>query len=170
MKKIRLRFEPDPTLDHIEIVIRASEQDGEVTALMDQLSGAERGRLTVYCSRAGSPAAATALSLLVMGLFGVLCFCGTLFYEIERWPLAAATAAHYLSITLGYLITNRLLCWNMPLKLLLMIEGMMTLGFFLIWLFMYLHFKAEVRKLNELAKLRNETGESGLTDKTDGSV
>ena len=51
-------------------------------------------------ARTGSPAAATLLTLLVMGLFGSFCFVGTLFYEIERWPLALATAAHYLSMSL----------------------------------------------------------------------
>ena len=94
-------------------------------------------------ARTGSPAAATLLTLLVMGLFGSFCFVGTLFYEIEHWPLALATAAHYLSMSLGYLI---------PAKLLLRIEGVMTLGFFLVWLIMYLRYKAEVRELNELQK------------------
>ena len=103
-------------------------------------------------ARAGSPAAAMLLTLLVMGLFGSFCLIGTLFYEIERWPLALATAAHYLSMSLGYLIPAKLLCWGMPTKLLLGIEGVMTLGFFLIWLIIYLRYKAEVRELNELQK------------------
>lgn len=103
-------------------------------------------------ARVGSPGAATFWTLLVMGLFGVLCLGGTLFYEIERWPLALATAAHYLSMSLGYLIPNWLLGWNMPLKLLLTIEAFMTLGFILIWLIMYLRYKREVQELNELVK------------------
>ena len=103
-------------------------------------------------ARVGSPSAATFWTLLVMGLFGVLCLGGTLFYEIERWPLALATAAHYLSMSLGYLIPNWLLGWNMPLKLLLTIEAFMTLGFILIWLIMYLRYKREVQELNELVK------------------
>ena len=106
-------------------------------------------------ARTGSPAAATLLTLLVMGLFGSFCFVGTLFYEIEHWPLALATAAHYLSMSLGYLIPAKLLCWGMPTKLLLRIEGVMTLGFFLVWLIMYLRYKAEVRELNELQKKVN---------------
>ena len=103
-------------------------------------------------ARTGSPAAATALSLLVMGLFGALCVGGTLFYEIESWPLACATAAHYLIMALGYLIPNWLLCWDMPPKLLLAIEGFMALGFAVIWLIMYLRYKREVQELNELLK------------------
>ena len=102
--------------------------------------------------RVGSPAAATALSFLAMGLFGSLCVGGTLFYELERLPLACATAAHYLMMALGYLIPNWLLCWDMPLKLLLTVEGFMALGFAVIWLIMYLHYKKEVKALNDLIK------------------
>ena len=101
-------------------------------------------------ARAGSPAAAMLLTLLVMGLFGSFCLIGTLFYEIERWPLALATAAHYLSMSLGYLIPAKLLCWGMPTKQLLRLEGDMTLDSFLDWLIMYQRYKAEVRELNEL--------------------
>lgn len=105
---------------------------------------------------AGSPTAATLLTVLVMGLFGALCVGGTCFYEIERWPLALSTAAHYLSMSLGYLIPNWLLRWNMPMKLLLTIEGFMTLGFSLIWLFMYLLYKRQVRELNKLIREREK--------------
>lgn len=115
------------------------------------------GPLRIICSarlleQTGSPAAATALTLAVSGLFGSACFLATLFYEIERWPLALAAAAHYLVISLGYLVPNYVLCWEMPLKLLLLIEGAMTLGFFLIWLFLYLRYKVQVRELNQLAQ------------------
>lgn len=124
------------------------------------LSGEPIGRV-IYTdellARTGSPAAATALSLLVMGLFGALCVGGTLFYELESWPLACATAAHYLIMALGYLIPNLLLCWNMPLKLLLAIEGFMALGFAVIWLIMYLRYKREVLELNKLMKRRMQS-------------
>lgn len=39
MKTIRAHFEPEPALDHIDVVIRAPEMDEDVSALMDQLSG-----------------------------------------------------------------------------------------------------------------------------------
>ena len=124
------------------------------------LSGEPIGRV-IYTdellARTGSPAAATALSLLVMGLFGALCVGGTLFYEIESWPLACATAAHYLIMALGYLIPNWLLCWDMPPKLLLAIEGFMALGFAVIWLIMYLRYKREVLELNKLMKRRMQS-------------
>ena len=111
-----------------------------------------------YCSDeliarvGGSPAAAMAVSLLLYGLYGACCMGGTLLYEIERWPLALATAVHYLIIALGYALAAHLLCWNLSLKQLLIIEALMTVGFFLIWLYMYLRYKAEVRELNQLTE------------------
>lgn len=48
MKKINFRFEPDPNLDHIDVVIRASAQDEEVTALMERLSEPASDRFTVF--------------------------------------------------------------------------------------------------------------------------
>lgn len=110
-------------------------------------------------ARVGSPAAATLVTLLVMGLFGALCVGGTLFYEIDRWSLAGATAAHYLSMSLGYLVPNWVLRWNIPLKLFLIIEGVMALGFLLIWLAMYLHYKREIRGLNDLIRARDKAEE-----------
>ena len=48
MKKITLRFEPDPDLDHIDVVIRAAARDEEVTALMARLSEPPSKSLTVF--------------------------------------------------------------------------------------------------------------------------
>ncbi len=48
MKKKSFRFELDPNLDNIEVVIRASVQDEEVTALMERLSEPVPDSLTVF--------------------------------------------------------------------------------------------------------------------------
>ncbi len=48
MKKIKFRFEPDPNIDHIDVVIRASEQDEEVTALLGRLSEPAPDSFTVF--------------------------------------------------------------------------------------------------------------------------
>ena len=48
MKKITFRFEPDPNLDHIDVVIRACAQDEEVTALLERLSEPAPDSLTVF--------------------------------------------------------------------------------------------------------------------------
>ncbi len=107
-------------------------------------------------SRTGSVPAATVLQLLLCGLYGALCMGGTLLYEIENWPLARSTLVHYLMIALGYLPPALLLGWSMGAEELLAVEGIMTAGFFLIWLLMYLRFKAQVRELNELLEKQKE--------------
>lgn len=47
MKKINIRFEPDQTLDNIDIVIRAASHDAQVDALMESLAQSEPLKLTV---------------------------------------------------------------------------------------------------------------------------
>ena len=48
MKKITVRFEPDPTLDHIEVLLRAPERDEEVEALLERLSGHSPETIPVF--------------------------------------------------------------------------------------------------------------------------
>ncbi len=48
MKKKEVRFERDPSLDHIEILIRAPEEDAEVELLMEQLTARTQDPLTVF--------------------------------------------------------------------------------------------------------------------------
>ncbi len=48
MKKYNIRFERDPSLSEIDIVIRAPEKDDTVTALMEKLSVLPPDTLTVF--------------------------------------------------------------------------------------------------------------------------
>ena len=50
MKKLKLRFEQDKTLDKIEIVVRAAEKDAQVTALLESFAKVEPIKLTVLDS------------------------------------------------------------------------------------------------------------------------
>ncbi len=43
-----IRFESDPSLDHMEIVVRASSQDEEVMELLNQLAGPEAEAVVVF--------------------------------------------------------------------------------------------------------------------------
>ena len=118
------------------------------------------GALMLYSpgllERVGSGTGAALVQLLVCGLYGAACMAGSALYEVERWPLALATALHYLIIVLGYLLCYWLLSWKASLLETLFILGVQTIGFFLIWLFMCLRYKAQVRKLNELQKEHNQ--------------
>ena len=104
-----------------------------ISALFDRASdGTVYFYSSTFLSHVGSPTAAALLACLVCGLYGSLCMTGTLLYEIENGPLARATAVHYLMISGIYPIVAAVLCWEMPPRVLLTIEGIMTLGFFLI--------------------------------------
>ena len=50
MKKMRVRFEQEKTLDGIEIVVRADKRDEQINALIDSLTRKEPVRLTVLDS------------------------------------------------------------------------------------------------------------------------
>ena len=47
MKKVHIRFEAEPSLEDIEVVVRASERDAEVEAYLERLSGKPPEGLTV---------------------------------------------------------------------------------------------------------------------------
>lgn len=47
MKKLNVRFECDPSLEDIEVTVRASERDAEAEALLERLSGLPPDLLTV---------------------------------------------------------------------------------------------------------------------------
>lgn len=108
-----------------------------------------------FCSKelaalVGSEGAGIALQFLGSALYGSACMVGTLFYDVERWSLALATVLHYLIIALGLFLCNWLLCWGMPAGLLLTVLAGQTVGFFLIWLIIWLRYRKEVKELNEL--------------------
>lgn len=127
-----------------------------LSLLFSRVDGAVRFCSDSLIRRMGGARAALLLQLLLCGLYGLGCMLGTLFYEIERWPLALATGAHYLLISALYLALARLLGWGLTPRLLLSIEGLMTLCFVLIWLIMYLRYKAVVRELNALMEKKNK--------------
>ena len=47
LKKIKVRFESDPSLKEIEVLIRASTPDEQTASLMEQIDGGRRKVLTV---------------------------------------------------------------------------------------------------------------------------
>ena len=47
MKRIELSFEPEPSLDHIEVRVRAAAEDEEVAQLLERIRARETERMTV---------------------------------------------------------------------------------------------------------------------------
>ncbi len=100
----------------------------------------------------GNGVVAMLLQSLFSGLYGAVCFAGMSFYEIERMPLAAATALHCALIVLLFIPIALLLGWVSDIGTLLIISGMQLVGFFIIWLIMYFGYKKQIRELNEMQK------------------
>ena len=95
------------------------------------------------------------LQSLFSGLYGAVCFAGMSFYEIERMPLAVATALHCALIVLLFIPIALLLGWVSQIEMQLIISGIQLVCFFIIWLIMYAGFKKQVKELNELQE-KNE--------------
>lgn len=104
----------------------------------------------------GGEVRALPAQLTLSGLYGACCMGGTVLYEIESWPLLKSTALHGLIVTLLYAPIALALGWAESPRALLLTEGLMLAAFLVIWCLMYLRCKAEVRRLNEIMKKRNE--------------
>ena len=100
--------------------------------------------------RMGSEAGALAVQTLLSGLYGAACLGGTLLYDIESWPLALSTAAHYLIIALLYAPLALVLGWSSTLSEILLVELIQFVVFFLIWIVMYAIYRKQVRELNAI--------------------
>ena len=103
----------------------------------------------------GNGTVAMLLQSLFSGLYGAACFAGMSFYEIERMPLAVATALHCALIVLLFIPIALLLGWVSQIETQLIISGIQLVCFFIIWLIMYAGFKKQVKELNELQE-KNE--------------
>lgn len=98
----------------------------------------------------GDPVVAMTLQSLFSGIYGAVCFVGMMLYDIERLPLALATAAHCAVIVLLFIPIALLLGWLDNIISILIMSGFQIIGFFIIWLIMYFCFKKQVRELNEM--------------------
>ena len=103
----------------------------------------------------GNAVIAMLLQSLFSGFYGAVCFAGMSFYEIERMPLAVATALHCALIVLMFIPIALLLGWVSDIGTLLIISGIQLVCFFIIWVILYAGFKKQVKELNELQE-KNE--------------
>ena len=117
--------------------------DGSFIHVSDQLRDMVGGSLT----------AAVILQCLLSGVYGALCFAGSVFYDIERWPLALATGAHCALIVLIYIPLGFFLGWLSGWPDMLIVAGCQIVTFFIIWLIMWAIYKKQVKELNEMQEL-----------------
>lgn len=126
MKEIRYSFEYDSELEHIDVQVRASERDAQVEALLYQT--------------------------MLSGLIGAAGFGGMGFYEVERWPLLLAVAAHFGLILAVFLPVARFLGWCGTVAELLAVAACMGAAHLAIFIVMCAYYRKQVRELNELQK------------------
>ena len=100
---------------------------------------------------------AVLMQVFFSGIYGSICFGGTIFYEIEKMGLFFSTFSHLLCIMFSYSITALILRWahlDFSLALLLIIIAVV---FFVIWLIMGSIWRKNVREMNsELEKYKKE--------------
>ena len=104
----------------------------------------------------GSALVAMLLQSLFSGLYGALCFAGMTLYDVDRLPLAAATALHCGIIVLPFIPISYLLGWVGGINETLIIAVLQIAAFFMIWLILYFAYKKQVRELNNIQKQFSE--------------
>ncbi len=134
---------------------------GAAIPLLSQISSGGPIQLysDVVLARTGNPTSAIVMQLFFSGLYGMLTMGGTVAYDVEQWSLLRATVTHYLLCFVPYPMLGWLLGWFATVSEHLIILGIMTGIFFLIWLILYLNYRREVRKLNEMQRKINATAE-----------
>ena len=108
----------------------------------------------------GSDITSIVIQTLLSGLLGAISMGGVNVYDIEKWPLLQCTVVHYLMIEVSYIVIASILGWYGSLMELLIIMGIQLLVFMIIWVILYLRWKAQIRELNELLKMNRTDGKS----------
>ena len=105
-----------------------------------------------FVERIGDLRLAMLLQTVLPGLYGALTMGFTVLYDADRLPLAAATGLHCAICIVPFVPLSLFLCWFDSVSALLIMIGFQFAAFFVIWLAMYLSYRREVRKLNEMQK------------------
>lgn len=104
----------------------------------------------------GSGTTAMLLQSLFSGIYGALCFAGMTLYDVDRLPLAAATALHCALIVLLFIPISLLLGWVGSIVETVIIASIQIAAFFMIWLILWAIYKKQVKELNEMQKQFSE--------------
>ncbi|MCR4590802.1 MAG: DUF3021 domain-containing protein [Lachnospiraceae bacterium] len=98
----------------------------------------------------GDELKAFAIQSVVSGLIGAVNFGGTVAYSIEEWSLVRATSTHFVLCMTSVFTGGFFLKWfsldNLP-EILITFLVMMA-AYIMIWLIMYLRYKAEINEIN----------------------
>ncbi|MBO4217483.1 MAG: DUF3021 domain-containing protein [Clostridia bacterium] len=103
---------------------------------------------------AGSLRAAMIIQTAASGIYGALCMGTVGLYEIERWPMMLSSALHCLIAILPYVPLSLLLGWSEKASDVLIMAGFQFAAYVTVWFIMYMKYRSEVKKLNEIQKNR----------------
>lgn len=101
----------------------------------------------------GNEKAALLVELLLVSLYGAVCFSTTVLYNEERaskLPLTAVSVIHCLICVVPYTALAFVLNWSDGVRDLLIMAGIQFAAYFMIWLIIYLLYKKEVKELNDI--------------------
>ncbi|MEE0026354.1 MAG: DUF3021 domain-containing protein, partial [Atopobiaceae bacterium] len=105
---------------------------------------------SMLLEKTGSEAGALLAQMLVSGVYGAIPMGGAIVYEFDSWGLLKQAVVHYVNYTAAFLLIGSLVGWvETPLEMALM-AGVFLVGHCIIWLVMYVRFKAATDELNEL--------------------
>ena len=103
--------------------------------------------------REGFTLASSLPVILMGGIPGAIAMGTAVIYDIEEWSLLRATVTHFLIVMVALLLACFVLKWfepwSAPFWIMLAAE---LVGYIIIWLIIYLCYKKQVRKLNNLLK------------------
>ena len=100
------------------------------------------------------------------GLYGAVAMGSTVFYDIEKWSIARATATHFLLVVGLYCVLVFTMGWfRIEDPVFWIVISIMVVGYILIWLFQYLSYKRKIQQMNnELQMLKAKTKPSDRLD------
>ena len=105
--------------------------------------------------KAGSPCAALLLQTLFSGLLGAVGMGGVVFYEMEHWSLLRIMVTHFAVIAAVNVPVSLFMGWTSSPASVLITLAIMALCYLLIFLIMYVRYRIEVRKLNDINEQRS---------------
>lgn len=111
--------------------------------------GAPRLASEALVRRIGSERGAFLVQMLLSGLLGSISMAGSLCYEIESWSMVRSALTHWALIMAAYFVIALFCGWlhPEPVELLLM-AGIMSAAYLLIFLIMYIRCRKEAKELN----------------------
>lgn len=105
---------------------------------------------TALLQQAGSLRAALLWQTLLSGVIGGVAWAGMSLYEVERWPLLAACAAHFAVIMAAFIPIGRFLGWMPEAQDVLLMAAIMLAAHFGVFLILCAVYRRQVRELNAL--------------------